>query len=120
MRNLPKILLFALLIACTAATCDKDDDNLQTTPECIKVLIQQMKSEPVSNPPGSVWQYEYNGEIVFFIPQKCCDFPSRLIDADCNIICSPDGGFSGSGDGKCGDFFSKRKNEKLIWRDERK
>jgi hypothetical protein len=35
------------------------------------------------------------------------------------MICHADGGFSGAGDGRCSDFFSARKNEKIIWRDPR-
>ncbi|NQX30258.1 hypothetical protein HQN85_00860 [Pedobacter boryungensis] len=82
--------------------------------------IKQLKAEDVSNPPASVWQYEYNGQTVYFIPQKCCDLPSLLYDKDCNLICSPDGGFTGKGNGKCKDFFEKRTKEKLIWKDDRK
>jgi hypothetical protein len=41
------------------------------------------------------------------------------MDESCSIICSPDGGFSGKGDGNCIDFFEKRTNGKLIWRDKR-
>ncbi|RZK59368.1 MAG: hypothetical protein EOO91_05460 [Pedobacter sp.] len=82
--------------------------------------IQKLKNENVANPPASVWQYEYNGQTVYFIPQKCCDIPSALYDSNCNLICSPDGGFTGKGDGKCKDFFEKRTKEKLIWKDDRK
>jgi hypothetical protein len=74
----------------------------------------------VRNPPGSIWRYEYNGKTVYYIPAYCCDMQSELFDGNCNKICSPDGGFTGKGDGKCSDFFTNRKNEKLIWKDERK
>lgn len=45
---------------------------------------------------------------------------SRLFDENCNRICAPDGGKTGKGDGKCPDFFEKRTDEKLVWKDERK
>lgn len=78
-----------------------------------------METAPVRNPPGSVWQYEYKGQSVYYIPAYCCDIPSQLLDSNCNQICSPDGGYTGAGDGKCADFFELRKNEKLIWQDSR-
>jgi hypothetical protein len=44
---------------------------------------------------------------------------SVLYDSSGNIICAPDGGFTGKGDGKCTDFFSGRAKELLIWKDAR-
>ncbi|MBO0936812.1 hypothetical protein J2I47_09680 [Fibrella sp. HMF5335] len=82
--------------------------------------IEQMKKNPVGNPPQRVWQYTYKGQVVYYIPPQCCDMPSVLLNANCETICSPDGGFAGSGDGKCADFFQTRTNEKLIWQDDRK
>lgn len=92
-------------------------DNI---PACIQQIIQDIKSEPVRNPAGSVWQYNYKGKTVYFIPQYCCDLPSQLLDANCNLICNPDGGFTGKGDGKCADFFTERTEGKLLWKDDRK
>lgn len=112
-----KLLLIGFVLLQTQ-TCKKED--LKDVPACILEKIEAIKAERVWNPPGSVWQYEYNGKIVYFIPARCCDLPSALYDADCNLICNPDGGYTGKGDGKCTDFFEKRKNEKLIWKDERK
>jgi hypothetical protein len=89
-------------------------------PVCVSELIKQIESEPVSNPPRSVWQYSYKGKVVYYIPSICCDIPSRLVDSDCQLLCNPDGGFTGAGDGKCTDFFTTRTNEKLIWKDTRK
>jgi hypothetical protein len=108
------LILLTLFIGC-------DEDELpKNTPSCIVEKINTLKSEDVKDPPSSVWQYDYNGMTVYFIPQYCCDFPSQLYDSSCNLICNPDGGISGSGDGNCTDFFSERTNEKLIWQDPRK
>lgn len=112
-----KLLLIGFMIL-QIQTCKKDD--FKDVPVCILEKIKELKTENVSNPPSSVWQYEYNGQTVYFIPQKCCDLPSLLYDKNCNLICSPDGGFTGKGDGKCTDFFEKRTKEKLIWKDDRK
>ena len=90
-----------------------------TSPHWVDQLIVQFKEEPVGNPPQSIWRYTYNNQIVYYVPPQCCDQFSTLYDEDGNVICAPDGGFSGTGDGKCPDFFEKRKDEKLIWQDER-
>ena len=47
------------------------------------------------------------------------DIPSMVYDSKGIVICHPDGGISGKGDMKCPDFFEKRTNEKLIWKDAR-
>jgi hypothetical protein len=82
-------------------------------------LIDQIKSEQVTNPPSSIWKYEYKGRIVYFRPQICCDQYSYLYDEHGNVIGCPDGGFTGFGDGRCQDFFSERTNGILIWMDKR-
>ena len=92
-------------------------DNI---PACVQQMIENIKSQPVTNPASSVWQYNFKGQMVYFIPQYCCDIPSKLLDANCNLICKPDGGFTGKGDGKCTDFVTERTDGKLIWKDDRK
>lgn len=82
-------------------------------------LIDEIKNEKVTNPPSSIWRYEYKGQIVYFRPQICCDIYSYLYDENGNIICCPDGGFTGRGDGRCPDFFSERTKETVIWIDSR-
>ena len=82
-------------------------------------LIQRLEREPVSNPPASITRYEYNGQTVYFIPQRCCDIFSDLYDADGLIIGHPDGGITGQGDGRVSDFFKSRSNGSVIWQDQR-
>jgi hypothetical protein len=88
-------------------------------PKWVDDLITKFKSEPIGNPPQSIWRYEYKGQAVYFVPQQCCDQYSILYDTNGNVICFPDGGIIGTGDGRCPDFFTERKNEQLIWRDSR-
>ena len=106
------IIITILLAACSQAT--------QTgNPAWVDQLIKKFQSDPVGNPPQSIWRYEYNGQVVYFIPAQCCDQYSTLYDKSGDVICAPDGGFTGKGDGKCSDFFDKRTNEQLIWKDSR-
>ena len=88
-------------------------------PACIQIKIKDFKSKPKRNPPASIIQYSYKGQTVYYITSDCCDKYNQLLDSNCSLICSPDGGFTGEGDGKCTDFRSKKTNEKLIWKDSR-
>ena len=67
----------------------------------------------------TVARYEYRGGRVYYVPPRCCDVYGTLYDASGTILCHPDGGFTGDGDGRCPDFFEERRNEKIIWRDRR-
>lgn len=107
---------FLLIVTLGLLSCISDP---QFAPECLEDRIAQILEEDMWNPPASLYSYSYKGETVYFIPQHCCDFPSELYDVNCNLICSPDGGITGDGDGKCSDFFQLRRNEKLLWIDPR-
>lgn len=113
-----RISLFATLSAYVLISCfhsTQSDEN----PTWVKNLIAKYENETVANPPQSIWRYEYNDATVYYIPEQCCDQFSVLYNAQGVVSCAPDGGLSGGGDGKCTDFFTKRKNEKLIWQDSR-
>jgi hypothetical protein len=90
-------------------------------PDWINRLIEKEKAEDVANPPAFLSKCKYKGQIVYYLPPRCCDIPGVLYDENGNIICSPDGGLTGRGDGKCADFahgYEKSECE-VIWRDTR-
>jgi hypothetical protein len=107
------ILLPLLLIGCSQPATPGG------SPKWVQKLIATYEKDSVGNPPQSIWQYEYNGQTVYYVPPQCCDQFSKLYDASGEVICAPDGGITGQGDGTCPDFIQKRKNEKLIWEDSR-
>ena len=59
-------------------------------PEWLNDLISRQQREPVASPPALIAQYEYRGQTVYFLPQRCCDIFSDLYDADGNVIGHPD------------------------------
>jgi hypothetical protein len=107
------IVVFVILMTACSQTTQTGN------PAWVDQLIKKYGSDPVGNPPQSIWRYEYNGQEVYFIPAQCCDQYSTLYDGSGNVMCAPDGGFTGKGDGKCPDFFDQRTNEQLIWQDAR-
>lgn len=111
-------LFLSVIIILISFSCKKTNVPKET-PSCIKQQIRNILKEDVRNPPAEVWKYEYNGKTVYYIPAFCCDAMSVLFDEDCNVICNPDGGLTGNGDGKCTDFSQKSSKGELIWKDKR-
>ncbi|MGA1546104.1 MAG: DUF6970 domain-containing protein [Flavobacteriaceae bacterium] len=110
---------YALVFIVLLSTCSKT--SLETAiPDCIQQKINTLEKENARNPPAKVYQYTYQNQTVYYIPSYCCDLYSELYDSNCTLICHPDGGITGRGDGRCTDFFDLRKDEKLIWEDLRK
>jgi hypothetical protein len=129
-----QVIAFAL--ACAAAGCatsagTEHGGGLGTSPTgpsqigqdavpaWLTIVIQQLQTQPVGNPPASVARYEYKGDTVYFVPQRCCDIASVVYRSDGTVMCQADGGFTGKGDGRCPDFLAERRNERILWRDPR-
>lgn len=105
------------LLALACLGCARADPEVN--PQHVERLIEAYGKAPVTNPPASIWRYSYRGKTVYYVPPSCCDVPGALYDTSGNPVCGPDGGISGRGDGKCPDFFERRTDEHLVWRDAR-
>jgi len=108
-------LLIVLLFLNTS--CEKSSLNIDA-PNCIENEIKKIKSEAVRNPPAEVWKWEADGQIYYYITSDCCDQYNFLYNSNCEVICAPDGGLIGSGDGNCPNFIEPIKKT-LIWKDSR-
>jgi hypothetical protein len=84
-------------------------------PTCIKNKIDSFKLKEAHEKPQRVLEYVYKGKKVYYVVMPCCDFFNEVYDDKCNFLGSPDGGFTGKGDGKIPDFFEEAKSEKLVW-----
>lgn len=113
-----KGLFICLVLGSMFVSCERIPGN--GLPACITQRIQQIKTQPVWNPPATINEYEYNGQTVYLISSPCCDRPDTLVYKNCDFICSPGGGFTGKGDGKCPDFSEKAKLVRVVWKDERR
>src|SRR5438034_11845104 len=109
----------ALFLAASLTAACTMDASVGNDPEWLATLIRELENQPVANPPAFIARYDYRGQVVYYLPARCCDIPSNVYNADGAIVCHPDGGFSGSGDGRCSDFFAQRTNEKIVWQDPR-
>jgi len=120
MKN-TRFLVLALIVLTVGCSSTTEPTNEPTkgppNPPWLSKLIVEFQVQPVGNPPQSIWQYEFAGKTVYYVPPQCCDMFGLLYDADGTYICAPDGGIDGQGDGLCPNFRSERTNERLVWKD---
>ena len=90
-------------------------ESVVALPTCIKNKIDSFKVKQVHERPQKVVEYQYKGKRVYYIVMPCCDFFNEVYDDKCKLLGSPDGGFTGRGDGKLPDFFKEVSKEKIIW-----
>ena len=122
MKLLSVFLSLALMLG---ACCDKKkvtepapQNSLIPLPLCLHEKTEEFKKLDKKYRPANITRYTYKGKTVYYLPPRCCDQMSEVYDEDCNIICRPEGGITGKGDGKCPDFFTERKEAKIVWVDE--
>jgi hypothetical protein len=110
----PVLLFAAILLGSSACSA-----NPPARAPWIDALIARFEAEPVANPPHRIVSFRYRDQTVYYVPPSCCDQPSTLYDQNGEVMCAPDGGMTGRGDGRCADFSHARSNEALIWADSR-
>ena len=90
-----------------------------TSSSALQKLIDMQESQVVANPPASLTRCLYHGQVVYFLPQRCCDIPSVLYGESGSVICSPDGGITGQGNrAGCSDF-KMDSSCVVVWKDNR-
>lgn len=104
-------------IAALLSNCQDSDLNIDA-PSCIEHKIEAIIKKDVSNPPTQVWKWVVDGQTYYYITSDCCDQFNYLYNENCAVICAPDGGITGNGDGNCPDFSSEIEKT-LIWEDQR-
>jgi hypothetical protein len=112
-------LLCCAAMSILVAGCRAPAPPAGQNPPWLDTLIAEFQSEAVGNPPRSIYQYTYHGQTVYYVPAQCCDEFSTLYASDGSVLCAPDGGITGKGDGRCPDFLTTRTDEVLIWSDPR-
>jgi len=108
------IFLGILIMSSNCTNSETGSNNLT----CIDIKIKEILMNEVTNPPTQVWKWEDNGNTYYYITSDCCDQYNYLYTINCEIVCAPDGGITGNGDGNCPEFSSEI-IKTLIWEDKR-
>jgi hypothetical protein len=87
-------------------SCNKSDFQ-SDIPECVKNGIK-------SKNPIEVWDRKVDGKTYYYFESQCCDQFNVLYDEKCHVICAPNGGITGSGDGNCPEFIGEIEKT-LVW-----
>jgi hypothetical protein len=95
------------------------ESDTTARPPWLKARIAEVLAERKRNPITRIFKYNYGGQTVYYISAPCCDQYSQVLDTKGKLVCQPDGGITGKGDGKCADFEKNKTNEKLVWQDPR-
>ncbi len=113
-------MVFTIVLSSVIATSTcNNKNNSSAIPRCIQMKIETLQKAPVQNPAAIVISYIYNGSEVYHFNAPCCDQFSLLYDENCALICHPEGGITGNGDGKCSDFLASSTDRKILWKDSR-
>ena len=113
--------VFLSLVLVLGACCSKKEIPTQPQseiPSGIQTKLDEYKKLAAKYRPGHLTRYTYKGNFVYYFPTRCCDQMSEVYDEKGTIICRPEGGFTGKGDGKCPDFLTERKDPKILWQDD--
>ena len=97
--------------------CTKVEVN-EKVPNCIEKKIRKLLNKSVQNPAAKVWKWEDDQNTYYYFTSDCCDQYNYLYDDKCELVCAPDGGFSGGGDGNCPNFQGTVV-QTLVWEDPR-
>ena len=118
MKNFKTLIYFVITGMIVIFTSCKKLDLAVDVPGCVEKKIKEIKDEPVRNPPAEVWQWKADGKTYYYITSDCCDQYNYLYNDNCDMVCAPDGGFTGGGDGNCPNF-SASIEKVLVWKDSR-
>ena len=110
--------LYLIVFIILSLTCCEEENCEIDIPACIEKKIEEIKMEEVRNPPAQVWRWEVDEQTYYYITSDCCDQWNYLYDGKCNVVCAPDGGITGMGDGNCSHFIEQIEKT-LVWEDNR-
>jgi hypothetical protein len=88
-------------------------------PQWLQARIQKLSAEEKASPPVQIFRYLFRNQVVYYETAPCCDQFTTLYDSRGRVLCKPDGGLTGRGDGNCPDFTKERTQERLVWQDPR-
>ncbi len=109
-----EIRIFILLSSLLLFSCEKADTEANA-PYPIRRKIAKYNNDSALKCLDKVIEYIYDGKKVYLFQQYCPDSQANLFNKLSKKICSPWGGFSGTGDLKCTNFSETAEFIRVIW-----
>lgn len=106
------------MAACAHAPAGADPgkaEKTSDTPDWLRARIAGYERQPARLAPSTIWRITHQGKPAFYLVSPCCDQFNPLLDAGGKEICSPSGGFTGAGDGKCPSPMDAGTRATRIW-----
>lgn len=107
----------ALLLA---VGCARNTHAEAALPAWLQARVDTYQNGPEHASPTAIWRIQHQGRTAYYVAAPCCDQFNPLWDAQGEVICHPDGGFTGRGDGQCPTPKDAGTQAQLIWSDSRK
>lgn len=119
-KSLFSVVGLSLLMACGGSRTATKTENISANdpeliPVCLQEKIKSMADDPKEGSPLYVAEYQYKSQTVYYVASACCDKFNAVYDSACHLLGYPDGGYTGRGDGKMGDFSKEAMNRKVVW-----
>ena len=116
MKAITTLSIICFSVAASLMYCTKDPFPL---PACIQQKIDSIKGSPKRTPPAEVHVWNYRGGKVYLFNAPCCNEFVKVMDENCQYICSPSGGPLKYGDSLCTAFYQEAKYVGIVFRDGR-
>jgi hypothetical protein len=105
-----------MLAVATSAVAQSEVKAKVKLPTWLKAKIATIEATPKFAEATVIWKLQYKDEDAYLFVAPCCDQFNTLYSATGVLLCSPNGGITGRGDGKCPDAITPKTKYVVVWR----
>lgn len=110
-----RLIPLALLLLALYSACGGSKAASKEPPKWVTEMIDSFENKVKHSVGASISKYAFDGDIVYYVLMPCCDQFNELYSESGDLLCYPDGGITGKGDGKCPEFDSGAELLETIW-----
>lgn len=105
----------ALLLILAQPAVGQHPSSGEDLPDWLRSSLARVQQGAHPAAPLYVAVYVFREDTTYYVPPTCCDVRSVLFDSSGHVVCRPDGGIMGRGDGRCPDFFALAERIRTVW-----
>lgn len=109
------LTIISLSIQACSTTSKPLNHDSSNHPAWVMERITLAKKNP-SPVPITIAQYRYRNQTVYYLSPMVADGFSQLFNINHKLICAPEGGITGKGDGQCPNFFQQANNKVILFK----